>query len=420
MSEHPAPAESGSADSRSAPAVPAIGATPRDATPNRRARWVDLFRQWPWIYPRGIADSAETWIAESQRRLGWYAGLRTDWCEHVHPGGLSVFEPPPRVPDALRAQFRQNASRRHPPAAVCFFTGAYVWSDEGVVLTRDNRVLADFHHHFAIQPLRRWIARRPFAMFRTHTRRIEEAVGLLAAPQGWNHYHWLFDVLPRLHLLERWRPVIERYLVPARLTAVQRESLALLGIAEGQLEPLHPRDRLRCQHLYAPSLPGSEGCSPPWVLAFLREVFPAAVATTPGCGPRLYVRRGATGERPVVNEDALIARLERRGFRAIDPAHLGFSEQVAAFRDAAVVVGAHGAGLANLAFCHRTAVLELLSVDYARADCYFTLCRQNGFPYDCWVDTGGAGPRPWAGIRADVDEIERRLDRLEPTLPASA
>ena len=52
----------------------------------------------------------------------------------------------------------------------------------------------------------------------------------------------------------------------------------------------------------------------------------------------------------MVNEAALEQALRRRGFRILRPETLSVGEQVAAIRDAEVVVGASGAQLANALF----------------------------------------------------------------------
>jgi hypothetical protein len=378
---------------------------------------VDLFRQWPWIYPRGIEPSAQEWINRSQRSLGWYAGLRSDWHEEIYPGGISVHDHPEGLSDTARSFFNHVASRRYPDTSVCFFSGAHLFSNEGMVLTRDNRVLAEYYHQFGVKPLSKTIGTQPFGLLRSDVQRIDEAVGLLAAPQGWNYYHWLFDVLPRLHLLERWQGVIEKYAVPDNLSAVQLESLQLLGLESKHLLFLSAKKRLRCQHLYVPSLPGSEGCSPPWVQPFLQEKFLPAAAGVRGQGPLIYIVRGPSAKRPVLNESELIGRLERRGFRAVTPETLSFVEQVALFRDARVVVAAHGAGLANLAFASKIGILELFSADYARVDCYFTLARHAGFSYDSWLDVRKAGPdRPWGAITVDLAAIDQKVAGLQKAL----
>lgn len=376
----------------------------------RVERAVDFIRQYPWIYPRGIEPSAQEWVQRARQNSGWYAGLRAHWFESIYPGGTRVHEPPANSPVQMLAAFQQVATTQYPESFACYFSGAHLVGDEGFVLTPDNRVLAEYHHEFNNRSLRRALLRQPFRLASLNVERIAEPVGLLAAPQGWNHYHWLFDVLPRVHLLGRWRNVVSRWAVSSRSTAVQKESLDLLGIGGAQRLLLQPQSRVRCQHLYAPSLPGSEGCTPPWVPQFLREQFLPQAGSTAGCGPDLYVMRGTGSERPVLNEPELIAMLQSRGFRTIDPAKMTFLEQVAAFRDAKRVVSAHGAALANLVFSTDTSVLELFSADYARVDCYFTLCRSLGLPYACWLDSQTASAKkPWGAIAVDLDAATKLI-----------
>ena len=343
--------------------------------------------------------------------------MRGAWAEEIYPGGLTVHPLPDALPPTARPQFFEVAARRFPPAAVFYFSGASLIGATGRVLTPDHRVLAEFNHCFGTEPFPTSARGRPFALTRLHTRRIADPIALLGAPEGANYYHWLFDVLPRLHLLERWQSAISLYAVNGPLSGVQLESLRLLGIDESSLLRLPPDQRLRCQHLYVPSLPGSEGCYPPWSLRFLRETFLPRAADVSGQGPRVYIRRGANAARPILNETELIARLERRGFKVVSPENNSFLEQVAIFRDARCLVAAHGAALANLVFATpRTAVLELFSPDYLRPDCYFTLSRRQDLAYDFWLDDVPPGQRqPWGAIVADVAAIEQKIDRLEHT-----
>jgi capsular polysaccharide biosynthesis protein len=384
-----------------------------------RQRTIDLLRQWPWIFPRGVEMSARDWIKRAQVAAGPYAGLRTDWHEEIHPDGVAEHALPRDLPEAARYSFNAVASRRYPAAAVCHFNGASLIGNEGLLVTRDNHVQAEFFHLFGTQSVSSSIYRRPFHLTTTDLRRLDAPVGLLAAPQGWNYYHWLFDVLPRLHLLQRWRDNIELYAVPANLSAVQLETLAFLGVDESRLLRLKPAGRIRCQHLYAPSLPGSEGCYPPWSLDFLRDTFLPKAAATAGQGPRIFIKRGPLAQRPVLNEPELIAKLEAHGFRAVSLENLSFLEQLAAFRDARLIVAAHGAGLSNLVFATgRHALLELYSTDYLRPDCFFTLSRRAGHTYELWLD--GERRQPWGALVADLPAIELKISQLEQSLDGQA
>ena len=75
----------------------------------------------------------------------------------------------------------------------------------------------------------------------------------------------------------------------------------------------------------------------------------------------LYLRRGPSARRPLVQEDGLEQALRQRGFAVIDAGSLPLSKCIAAFANARWVVAPHGAALANLVFAKPgTRGLELL------------------------------------------------------------
>jgi hypothetical protein len=82
---------------------------------------------------------------------------------------------------------------------------------------------------------------------------------------------------------------------------------------------------------------------------------------------RLLVSRRDATKRRVANEDALFTALAAFGFEVIVPGALTFAEQVATFSSAEIVVGPHGAGLANALFMPPgSAMLELHHVNFGR------------------------------------------------------
>jgi Glycosyltransferase 61 len=84
-------------------------------------------------------------------------------------------------------------------------------------------------------------------------------------------------------------------------------------------------------------------------------------------GRRLLVSRRDAAKRRVINEDALLSALEGLGFELVVPGTLSFSEQVATFSEAQLVVGPHGAGLANALFMPQgSAMLELHHPGFGR------------------------------------------------------
>ncbi len=77
-----------------------------------------------------------------------------------------------------------------------------------------------------------------------------------------------------------------------------------------------------------------------------------------GKGKRVFVLRNRASTRRLLNQDAVAAALQDRfSFEIIDPAALSLAQQALAFRDADIVVGPHGAGLANMVFAARPSLL---------------------------------------------------------------
>ena len=111
-----------------------------------------------------------------------------------------------------------------------------------------------------------------------------------------------------------------------------------------------------------------------WLEGDLVENMPASVSTklpTQDCRKicRLFVkkrsrrllieRKGPT--RMIGNFDAVQALLSQEGFETVSLEGMSPSDQILLFQSAEFVVGAHGAGLANLLFCeHGTKVIELM------------------------------------------------------------
>ena len=373
------------------------------------SRLASLWRQWPWVCPRGTIASATAWIDRANRHRDWYARQRADaWIER-YAAGHRAYPLPAGVTGPTAVHFRRCELMQWPAARVHVFDGADLYGDAGVVLSRNNRVFAEFYHTFSTKPLVATDVFKPFRALDSWPRREPATVALLASPECENHYHWVFDVLPRVHLLEPFFGQIEKFAVPAALSAAQRESLALAGIGEDRLLGLQPRERLRCARLLVPSLPGCEGATPDWAIAYLRRTF--AADAKPSAARKLYVARGAGSARPVLNDSEICTHLERRGFTIVHGAGMGFADQVALFRDASVVVGAHGAGFTNTVFSPHCTLVELCSPEYFRPQVFWTLARACGHDYGWWMDdeTTKTGSAPYGAIRVPLATLDQLL-----------
>jgi capsular polysaccharide biosynthesis protein len=223
---------------------------------------------------------------------------------------------------------------------------------------------------------------------------------------AWSHgfYHWMFEALPRLAVLEASGVEFDRLIVPANLARFHVETLALLGFDNERLTPFTGH-HLRVDELVWPAPLAPVGRPSPASVGWLRARLgmPAAVPSR-----RLYLKRSHT--RKVVNERALLEVLEPRGFEVVEPDTLALRDQVTLFSEAAVAVGPHGAAFSNGIFSSRLDVLELYQSRHVNSS---TLCALAAAGHGHWsllCDRALRLARPTHhDIEAPIAEVERSL-----------
>jgi hypothetical protein len=182
-----------------------------------------------------------------------------------------------------------------------------------------------------------------------------------------NFHHWMVQSLAALDL-SFGRIGAERcVLVLPPLTVWQEETLSMLGLAD------IPRITVDLSHHYyfarAYFSEYLNGKSSFFLSPRSLEVFDklaAGVEQTQDGPELLYVARSDSSNRAVTNEKEVEALMATSGFTSVVPGSLSIRDQVRLFRSARVVVGPHGAGLTNIAFCKPgTKVLELVQASYA-------------------------------------------------------
>jgi capsular polysaccharide biosynthesis protein len=191
------------------------------------------------------------------------------------------------------------------------------------------------------------------------------------------HYgHLLTDILAPIafaaHLghISRERPVT---VVCARddnpVAAAFAEGMVGLGLASGIVR-LAREDSALCDayvqgDVFADS--GEHKYAMPEVTPLLREIFrQGAGRDATAHHPRLYLTRGGAKLRRVAGEEELVAGLRERGFHIFESRWDNHPEQVMAFSGADLVVGVHGAGLANVIFGKPSAGLIEIQAGDAR------------------------------------------------------
>jgi capsular polysaccharide biosynthesis protein len=253
----------------------------------------------------------------------------------------------------------------NPPLFVAHMSPGKLVGDSLLVATGDNYVAGNIQAlHGAEDPVNHWVLRR--CRYRRQMR-VPGVTALLAAGAGSNYYHWLFESLPRLLLLERagyGLDQIDHFLLSETQQPFHAQTLDLLRIPGEKRWRGRKARVLKCDHLLVPSLPAPATVFPSWVLSFLRRSFlPAAELVTEG--QRLFISRRRANRRRLVNETEVEDQLRRAGFKTVCLEDCSFTEQVGLFASASAIVAVHGAGLANLVFARPgTKVVEWVVPTY--------------------------------------------------------
>ena len=189
-----------------------------------------------------------------------------------------------------------------------------------------------------------------------------------------NYFHWIFDVLPRLEILQKKTDVndIDYFLFPDTKLKFQKESLDFFQI------PVSKRLSSRQnRHIFADEIitvdhpcvilndPNRDNENlPKWIINFYRDSFTSNINDKKRI-KKFFIDRDDSRSnvkhlRSIVNEKEVKNFLSSKGFQIIQLSSLTFLDQINLFSEAKIVIGLHGAGLSNLLFCQpKTKVIEI-------------------------------------------------------------
>lgn len=288
-----------------------------------------------------------------------------------------------------------------------------VWGDHGTVITPENTLLWDVSVEWC-EPEQHSIFTQSSLPPVTKT---SDSIGVIAHVGGVGFYHWMFTVLPRLHLIQKAGISVDKFLVNPITSPYQRETLQMLGIPEHKILEATPSLHLQSNRLVVPTLPGNVTN---WSCKFLKNSFVPKEKSSNNKLTKLYISRSKAAWRKVVNENELVEKLKKLGFHYVELETLTVKEQIQLFSNAKLIVSPHGAGLSNLAFCRPgVKVIELFAPRYVvptytlvshhnRLDYHYLICAHS-LPNDKLVN------KKWSGadnIRVDIPVLIKLIKKL--------
>ena len=241
-----------------------------------------------------------------------------------------------------------------------------------------------------------------------------------------NYFHWLFDVLPRLAILEKKFDInkIDFFLIPSIKKQFQQETLNILNISKIKLlssekyRHITSDEILVTDHPYVISNPTEDITNiPHWICNWLRKKF---ISNSAGkkYPKNIYIsRKDAISKhkqiRKIINEENIIEFLEKNNFEEVALSQISFTDQVNLFNNADKIVGLHGAGFANLVFCREgTKVLEIKS--NTAGEMYEKLALNNNLKYQSinLKPISNDNNNQQGSINVEIEELKEKLNNF--------
>ena len=201
-----------------------------------------------------------------------------------------------------------------------------------------------------------------------------------------NFFHWHADLLPVAHLLRLAAVPTARILLGAENEFI-RKSLKYLGFPAELITVIPENEPISVERLIFSSTHSNKGRR---LHPRIRDVYEAVKQRalpirSEKTERRIFLSRGSSTRRLLLNCAELEERFHMLGFQVVDPGRLSYEEQIRLFDEAAIVVGEHGGGFGNIGFCRPgTKVIEFFNPRHYGL-CYISLAAIGGLRHHFFV-----------------------------------
>ena len=357
------------------------GGAPASPEPANSSRSVPAPSCARRIRDAALAQGATYGVAQAARDVDW-SGL-------VDERGAAV-------------EFSVPVTRKMPELGYGIFTNARIAGRSSYPITSDDALLIDGVNVNERSKYRTYS--RPLTLKRAQPLD-GETINLGSVFATTNYGHALLDGLGRLGLLAQAGYDLgnaARVVIPAFPSKTIMRLVELAGFSGDRIVVPETGAHFVCERLVQTTFPGR-----PRVYSDAPVQFMRSLAIEPAGNARrlLLLRRG--DKRAIVNGDEVAALADEFDLEIYDPLASEFSP--ADFGAAELVVGAHGAGLADLGFCAPgTRAIELLPSGH-RYPYFATLAGSAGLDYTAFA-CASVTVEPHSDFTVDVGALRRLLD----------
>jgi capsular polysaccharide biosynthesis protein len=321
----------------------------------------------------------------------------------LYPAQLVCRTPPKNLLESDRKLFEREFEKNLPEVHILHLKSVDVFKDY-IFQKQRGKFYFDYTH--AQKPSRK-DAWKNMVMLLNQAKDIEKAAWIIT-PDCLGYFHWLCDALPRLWAL---KPYMEHHQILLHESYKEcpyaMHSLEILGY-----EPVffEYRSRVFVKEMLLPTMIAPRGNYRQEIMQELQSFF---VKNDAPPTRKMYVSRRKATKRKIMNEMEVWDLMTSYGVECLCLEDYTFQEQVAMMSETRVLIGLHGAGLANMLFMPPAGkVLELRNAGDKQNNCFFSLASDLCHDYYYLCNQGDSPDTHAVNIIVDIDQLEEILKDL--------
>ena len=185
-----------------------------------------------------------------------------------------------------------------------------------------------------------------------------------------NYFHWLFDILPKIKICSHNYDLKKiEYFYLSNLKEYQKKTLELLGYDNIKIIDSKKNRHIQANEIICTEHPWYKSGFileeakklPEWIVKWINQSF-IKHSKEFNCNDKIFIDRSESSfsHCQIQNNNEVINFLKDKGFTSYKVGELSFQNQIYLFNNAKIIIGAHGAAFANLAFCKKnTKIIEI-------------------------------------------------------------
>ncbi len=204
-------------------------------------------------------------------------------------------------------------------------------------------------------------------------------LNLAQGGSGNNYFHFFFDIIPKIYLIKKKiRSKINFYYVSAP-KKWQIKIFKILGITERKLINSSKNKHIFADQIICLDHPwyhkgfiqDQVKKLPKWVILINRKIF-LKKALKFKCAKKIFLDRSSSefNHCQIFNQKRVNKWVKKNELSIYKPEKLSFKKQIYLFKNASVILGAHGAAFTNIIFCRPgTKIIEIIPANHPNRKC---------------------------------------------------